>query len=1550
MPSISVLHTASGGGPWWSWHLAWVLAEQGLDVVWVEAESDAWTTKLLPPHQRDLWSARQLGSLRDVAMGQRPDPTSLTAVEAHRLSLRILPGWPGGGRLEAKHLDTRLARWVRQQSAWVVVDLGRPWLQPCREVLAQSQAVIALAAPNQESVRDLRRVGRSLEAWLPSVRRYAFIDQARDRYARGEWDYWRCRIPAAFRAGWLGRPDASEATPTSDHPWCVGACLERPRAEGAYHLPAFRLPPASAGHGVPDAGIITARAEWEGILRGVAEAMALPLDTPEPVLVESQPPLAMPPPAGVRFAVPYRSRPDEKPLAETAGFLADEPLATPLAQVLHLRPGTCTVLMGEPGMGKSHAVRSLGPEVVALGKLGTAELKSLLEDQGPAVVLDGVDEWTGDLSHLRTTLKAWLKRCDPRPALAVAGRPGAHLDQVHATLVDVYGDVPRYLLQPLRRADVAAFVPAPADFLQEVDRLELHFLAARPITLQLLAHLWHPPAPLPGDRVEIYRQGVDHLIRHHFQKGGPPDPKAVREAAQRIAWVAVLQKQVQGRVGVGAGYEIDLFDLQTHFPERALGDYEAALACPLFDGGRFVHATFAEYLAAEHAALVRLPVLMQWLFSHRRILHEHLAGLASWLVAMNSDVAVHFVRADPGRLLVQRAQVHPEARAAWLEALIAAQRRGELTLWRHDLRELVDPQAPHPEVAARARTLVTERDDELVLAGIRLLTHLKDHATLAQVADGDGFAPVVRWWAVTSLHDLGATQALLPLRRLLGHELPGDEHGRLRGAIIEALWPQHLSAAEAICLLPQPRGEADAHYGVFLDQQGPALVDDLDEAGIIATLGWLAERRIFARHDLLHHHWPFETPLLRKAWALADTPAVAEALGRLLGRWIKTGDQRLEALDVDWYLPTWDRSVRVLQGLVATVDLSVPFWWRELVFTDLMPPFEVLVEQAEAAPPEQARGWLDLTRVWRLTPEQAARLAPLSNLAPWIDAELRTQAQPQPQPTRTRVKERLPVPRVQRVKQLIQRAMESPAWWVELSPLFHPEHRHEIDYWAALEPEEQTQAKALAQAFLRTASGDQAACTRDRRWRKAAAHAWLWLKDEAELSDAFNFWAPAVLIETRPTEEPWAHAVQARPGLADEVRCAIDWCPSEAHRVIRWLNGPWPPRLEAQVQALLEVPHPTEPGPEAEQRRLRLEIDQGRLLEVLLAPAASAAAASRRETFWRWGVEHLPTAWVAEQLLQAEPLRLWNEVRDRFMAEDAFARALGPSLVGRGTVEPWWVRLPDGELADLYLRLVQLYPPIERPSGQGFYLQPSDTLQMQADRARSILIQRGAVEAITRIVEGAGWHPSLIVEAERVRAHLDEHWSRPQLADLARLTPRLATARDLLWLVVDALAQVQLHDLDGELSVYRLFFDNNRKKRKPEVEVCPLVAKLLALRLGHHVRPAVIDLEPQTHGGDHRVDFVVTAPGDGGRLLRLKIECKWSNHKQVKTAIRDQLPGYLRESPEAAGLYLVLWTNLLAGYGDPEVLEKHLREQAQTLALPPHRHTIEVVLLRLQKP
>jgi hypothetical protein len=638
------------------------------------------------------------------------------------------------------------------------------------------------------------------------------------------------------------------------------------------------------------------------------------------------------------------------------------------------------------------------------------------------------------------------------------------------------------------------------------------------------------------------------------------------KAAKRIAWVAVLRKQIRARVG--AGGDLDTAEIRHWFPDLDQRAYDVAVTSPLFDHGVFMHPTYAEYLAACHAIEEQIPVptLMQWLFSASGILYEHLAGTASWLVAMSAEVAERFVRRDPGRLLTQRAHVHPESRATWLEALIEAQRRGAARFWRQSLRELANPADPRVLAQAREMTRTADLGLEVAIAGIRLLILHRDEEALAALAADPSVHLDLRAWAVNGLHELKATDALRALRPWLEVELPDDQDGRFRGALIEALWPEHLSAVEVIRHLPRPKGRADFNYEFFLKQQASALIEGLDEAGIAEALIWLRQRRWFEHNGFDRPGWPFETPLLRRAWELAGEPAVAEALGRLLATWVDSkGDDRIQEVDVDWHNLDPTRAILVLRSLLASLDPKVAKgqWWYSFSHSDLVPSFDVLIGQAEQAAltdPELAGRWLNLARTWGWPPERRERVARLVHLAPDLEKELENRARPPaacvPPPLE---EEPPPATPMDKIRRSIERAGTDPGWWVELSHLLHldrAESKREA-YWEALSTEEQAEVRAIALAFFTEHPWDRSACIQDRHFRGAAHDAWRWLPADFNLVEALDFWAPALLTSTRPGEDPLTHALRARLGgrLPAEARLALDLCPDEAHTVVQLVGS-----------------------------------------------------------------------------------------------------------------------------------------------------------------------------------------------------------------------------------------------------------------------------------------------------------------------------------------------------------------------------------------------------------
>jgi hypothetical protein len=1567
MALVAVLDT-TGRGTWWSWHLASMLARQDFEVTWVEADKAERTGMLLGPLPARDWLEGKLPGLAHLTPEVEP-----IEVLGHPIGLKLLPGCPPEMERPAG-LDQALLAWARGREEWVVADLGGQH-EVFADTIRHCDLLVVVTTP--EGVATLRQLGETLRGRLPEQRRYAVIDE-RDR--RTDRSFLRRRLPAAFRSAWLGGSPVVDVEPVADTEWCVGVAqwAQRQQDDGT---PIFRLPPGDLE--VPHAVVVQAKADWWRIAHRVARALgvvedALPLEAP----VEEAAPV-------VRFCVPdgVRARMEgdrsfERDLSiQDGGFLADpeDGLGVakeqrPLADVLEELD--CALILGEPGIGKTHESKRWEHRVELVGQPDfRREMDDLIAGGAEVLVLDAADEWTGTDAQLADQLGRWLDRQNPPPRLLIFGRSGDRMEALHAKLAGRYaeGRYRRLTLLPLRPRDVeplaAGWIKASAaGMLGQVRALHIESLAARPLTLRMLAHLWARGQELPGDRVQVYRDGLEALVAH--DEG---DIGQVMKAARPLAWASILGGTARFRFGIPeAEGELNLHEIQRTFKEVSRADLEAALRTPIFARSEatwtFAHRSYAEYLAATFAvAQGRLSRRLMSLIEIEGMVPEQLSGLAGWLAALDAGVARALIAADPGRLLEQRAFVPLEVRAEWLEALVGAVREGRAHLWGHDLRVLLGP-----GVDGRARELAHDENQEIARNAVRLVAWGQEPVStewLVEQALSHGLPSGVRSEAVAQLATIPHRSALARLRPILMGK-PAED---LRTALLQALWPEHLSALEFVLHLRTARDDRNWSLLFFLREHGSQIVEQLRPADLPEVLGWAAEHRHFSLHPPLGEEWPFSAALIQRAWDLAVDPTVAAALGGLLAAgFAGSASDGPSRLPVDWWDPDGRRKLGIVGGLLeALPSAQANEPWSMLGWAGLLPPLSDIISQAEAhaaSNPDLAGRWLGLVRwEWPWSDEEASRIESVAHLNPAIVEWVNVRKDPPKRSERPPRPERLVRPSIEEeVQSALEQGRENPLWWMEVSTFLDvmPEGKEPRP---DLNPDAEAEVMTLAARFLAHPERGWARWIRNWGFRSAARHAWMRC-DPAGLPpepEVVHFWAATFMADADPeaTDVSLRATVESIGGHREEVaRFALKHAPYEAHKILPWVLPFWEPAWEAQARSWLEKslpkrPYEQKPKNDEERRaanerrnaRGLLRYSQERLFKGLLAKPEA------HDALWAWGLERLRPDWVIASLFESNAPKAWEALLPRFMRNERTARAIALAIGGE---KGFW-EFGDEVAADVYARLRALFPPPE-PS-KDYRVRPRDRVMDLISALLGQLVERGAVEQVSRL----SWEfklPGVYLRNAR-RARAKRSWKALSIIEAAAFERRLRTSADLLDRVDEAFEDIE-KDLNGELAAWDAFFDHAHERQdkrtwpKHETTACTLLADRLRSKLSGLSFKA-LNVEPQEVGGQDRIDIKLEVPGEEGNPLTLKVEVKWATNtdkeKGVEAAMESQLVDrYLNHPEDLAGLYLVLWPGPLTGAdvpalwrNDPDRLDKLLQAQAAQLRAQHPHQPLRARVLRL---
>ncbi len=532
----------------------------------------------------------------------------------------------------------------------------------------------------------------------------------------------------------------------------------------------------------------------------------------------------------------------------------------------------CLGLLGEPGIGKTHAmqadreaietrIKEEGGETLWIDLRSYASedrlCRDLFESKSFAswmkgkhklhVFLDSLDECLLRIDTIAALLIDEFKKCPvERLCVRIACRTADWPKGLEEGLVQLWGNdgFTVYELAPLRRVDVehAAMISDvdPEAFLREINHMEAVPLAIKPVTLGFLLNTYQRAGQFPSTQTELYLQGCRLLCEETSESRrdgrliGNLTAQQRMIVAARIAAVTVFANRYAVWTSVDRGdvpYEdVTLQKLcggteevnGVHFEvsEAALRE---ALATGLFSSrgpnrAGWAHQTYAEFLASRYLVDHQMTLTqMMSLLIHpgdpggRLVpqLHES----SAWLAGMVPDVFREIMRADPEVLLrsdVATADV--QDRAALVESLLRLY--DEETLLDRDLgiRERYRKLA-HPGLAEQLRPYICGRSKGIIVR--RVATDIAEACELQSVQHDlveialDPSEPLpIRVNCAYALVRIGGDETKKKLKPLAIGEAGDDPNDELRGCGLLAIWPAHITAEELFAVLIPPKRQS----------------------------------------------------------------------------------------------------------------------------------------------------------------------------------------------------------------------------------------------------------------------------------------------------------------------------------------------------------------------------------------------------------------------------------------------------------------------------------------------------------------------------------------------------------------------------------------------------------------------------------------------------------------------------------------------------------------------------------------------------------------------
>ncbi len=320
-----------------------------------------------------------------------------------------------------------------------------------------------------------------------------------------------------------------------------------------------------------------------------------------------------------------------------------------------LQETACAVLLGEPGIGKSHCIEEMWENEGALSNeelwkplwfdlRGYSSEDRLIRDIFASntvqswiagtgylhIFLDSLDEGLLRIGTLAAILSSELIKLPvERLKLRIACRTADWPTTLETQLTKAWGEevVQIYELAPLRKTDVeeslkASDIENPERFFEEVDLLHAVPLAIKPITLNFLLNIYLRSGTFPPNQIDLYLEGCRILCEE--PSGSRRDAKLVGllpadqrlAVTMRIAAITIFANRYAIWTGLDVGNvpEVDVAVRQLlggaetsrsgTVPVTELAVREA-LGTGLFssrgpDRMGWAHQTYAEFLAARY--------------------------------------------------------------------------------------------------------------------------------------------------------------------------------------------------------------------------------------------------------------------------------------------------------------------------------------------------------------------------------------------------------------------------------------------------------------------------------------------------------------------------------------------------------------------------------------------------------------------------------------------------------------------------------------------------------------------------------------------------------------------------------------------------------------------------------------------------------------------------------------------------------------------------------------------------------------------------------------
>lgn len=634
---------------------------------------------------------------------------------------------------------------------------------------------------------------------------------------------------------------------------------------------------------------------------------------------------------------------------------ADDFFEDPRAEPTWLRPNVdavnlneassepCLILLGEPGLGKSQAVkdavRNLGESPdrplhlsIDLGVYSdSASIRAKLiegeqwekwvtEGQTFHLFLDSADEAMLQFAGIGEFLIEEFRAASgslENLRLRIVCRSADWTSGLTDGLKDLWreiggGDatVRELSLAPLREVDMRSAADAEGldavAFIHEVRQRELESLASLPLTAAMLLRMAKEDSALPETKLDLYSRGVATLLREDNPRRRRAEVSATggaerRQIAECLGTVLLLSRHhsiALNPLHAGRG-EIDPALLEGRRIRRSASDSTSltlgdqpileTLSTALFvkvgpEAVAFAHRSLAEFCAGACLAGFGADPggLLDLLFVDEaggRLIPQ-LREVAAWAAAQSAEVLAAVLGSEPEVLLrVDRLDLPEARRAEVIAALLNIESAERLNRWDQRIwRSFAS--LSHPGIADQLAPVILDRDRDwsvrqLGIAILRACEVEEAEGALLELAQSSSEDAWMRDDAVLALADFGSPQSRRALIPLALETIEDDVDDQIKGAALEAVFPEFVSTEDVLESLTEPRNRhLIGAYSSFLHT---GFAKSLPTEDLPAALRWVQGLPI--RDDRVDRLQGLADEIIATAWPLArDSDEIAELL------------------------------------------------------------------------------------------------------------------------------------------------------------------------------------------------------------------------------------------------------------------------------------------------------------------------------------------------------------------------------------------------------------------------------------------------------------------------------------------------------------------------------------------------------------------------------------------------------------------------------------------------------------------------------------------------